>query len=244
MQARVYTVAAGDSAGLIAAIEDANRTPEVDTIELARGLYVLKEAAEPERRNGLPSIRSPIVILGNGAELRRYATDDFRLLQVDAEGSLLLQRVVLAEGSLGALINHGQLRLRRVQLVDHTAREGSSIIENYGELDLDEVLVGFNTVGSATRDAGIIVNYGSARLRATRFEGNVVAPRYRSLATASALLNFGQAELYDVHLLGNEHGRAVDDGIAAGDALVNLGIGRARVERLLHLDHGGERRLR
>lgn len=243
-QARVYTVAAGDTAGLIAAIEDANRTPEADTIELARGLYVLKEVSAPERKSGLPAIRSPLVIHGNGAELRRYSNTDFRLLYVEAEGRLLLQRLTLAEGSLGAAVNHGALRLRHVQLVDHTAREGFSIVENYGELDLEHVLVGFNTVASATRDAGIIVNYGTARLRATRFEGNVVAPRYRSLAAASALLNLGQAELYDVQLLGNEHVLGVADGLAAGDALVNLGIGRVRVERLVDLDPSSARRMR
>lgn len=161
-------------AELIAAIDAANLTPEA-IIQLERGLYVLKTISSETQRSALPEISTPIVIRGNGAELRRYSERDFRLFHV-ASGHLRLEQVVLAEGSIGAIRNHGTVELRRVALVDSTARGASAIVENYGEMHLSHCEVSFNTVAGASRDAGTIVNWGKLWLNSTTFQGNQLEP--------------------------------------------------------------------
>lgn len=60
-RAAVFNVAAGDTVGLIAAIETANANGEADTIDLAAGTYTLS-APCPLTLDGLPEITSDITI--------------------------------------------------------------------------------------------------------------------------------------------------------------------------------------
>lgn len=213
------------TAQLVAAIEEANRTPEADIITLERQLYVLDSMHAETQRAALPEISTPIVIRGNGAELRRYSNSDFRLFHVAETGHLRLEQVVLAEGSIGAIRNHGVTELRRVALVDSTARGASAIVENYGEMRLTRCEVSFNTVAGASRDAGTIVNWGKLWLNSTTFQGNQLSRRFEGVALASTVLNYGTADIEDVVIAENVAGD-IEDGGAPQAPLVNLGNGK------------------
>lgn len=210
---------------LIAAINAANLTPEADIITLERGLYVLKAMSSETQRAALPEISTPIVIRGNGAELRRYSERDFRVFHVTESGHLRLEQVILAEGSIGVIRNHGTVELRRVALVDSTARGASAIVENYGEMHLSHCEVSFNTVAGASRDAGTIVNWGKLWLNSTTFQGNQLTRRYEGVALASTVLNYGTADIEDVVIAENVAGEDSTTG-APQAPLVNLGNGQ------------------
>lgn len=102
--AAVFTVAPGDVAGLAAAIDAANSDAQADTISIA-GSYVLTAVDNVTHgNNGLPSITSPITIVGTaGATIRRSdaaGTPAFRILHVGETGSLTLRAVTIANGLL------------------------------------------------------------------------------------------------------------------------------------------------
>lgn len=225
-----------NSAELVAAIDAANATPEADIITLERGLYVLKKAHAEDRRAALPEIKSAIVIRGNGSELRRYATDDFRLFHVAEGAHLRLEGVILAEGSIGVIRNHGTAELRRVALVDSTARGASAIVENYGEMRFEHCEVSFNTVAGASRDAGTIINWGTLTMSSTTFQGNHLSRRYEGVALASTVLNYGTADIRDVIIAENIAGDAEANG-APQAPLVNLGNGRLALKLIREHDN-------
>jgi hypothetical protein len=221
---------------LIAAINHANETPEADIISMERLLYVLDSASSELHQSALPAISTPIVIRGNGAELRRYSNADFRLFHVSKDGHLRLEHVVLAEGSIGAIRNHGVTELRRVALVDSTARGASAIVENYGEMRLSHCEVSFNTVAGASRDAGTIVNWGKLWLNSTNFQGNQLSRRYEGVALASTVLNYGTAQIDDVVISENVAGELSIDG-APQAPLVNLGNGQLELRQVREHDN-------
>lgn len=230
----VFPVATTDQ--LVQAIQQANATPEADVITLERALYVLDKMDGADQRAAFPAITSPIVIRGNGAELRRYSREDFRIFHVAENGHLRLERLVLAEGSLGAIRNHGRTDLRRVQLVDNTASTVQAIVENYGQLQMDACEVSFNTVASAKRDAGTIVNWGQLTLSATTFEGNLLSRRFDGVALASTVLNYGTSTITDVVIAENIAGDTNNDG-APQAPLVNLGNGRLELKLVRERDN-------
>ena len=230
----VFPVAS--TAQLVEAIRQANQSAAADVITLERALYVLDQIEAPDQRAALPAITAPVVIRGNGAELRRYSNDDFRIFHVAAEGHLRLERIVLAEGSLGAIRNLGKTELRRVQLVDNTASATHAIIENYGEMHIEASEVSFNTIAGAARDAGTIVNWGQLTLTATTFEANVLSRRYAGVALASSVLNYGKATIADVVIAQNIAGD--DDLSGAPQApIVNLGNGRIELQLVRERDN-------
>jgi hypothetical protein len=221
---------------LVDAINLANQTPEADIITLERGFYVLDQASSKSQAAALPEITTTIVIRGNGAELRRYSDQDFRLFHVTETGHLRLERMVLAEGSLGAIRNHGVTELRWVSFVDNTARGASAIIENYGEMRLSHCEVSFNTIAGASRDAGTIVNWGKLWLEGTNFQGNQLSRRHDGVALASTVLNYGTAEIDDVLIAENVAGDSEVAG-APQAPLVNLGNGRLQLRLVREHDN-------
>lgn len=223
--AEVISVAARDAAGLAAAIEHANKSPSEDIIELAAdSLYAIHEAAEPARAIALPTIRSRIRILGNNAEIRRYADEPLLLLSIAPAGSLRMEHVTLAEGTRGAILNHGTLELHHVKVLDNTATGAEAIVTNYGRMSARGSELSYNEIAGAQRDAGIVLNYGTLDIVDSVLAANSVSRRYRSLVGASAILNLGEARLRDVMVTGNALADALDE--ARDDALVTLGNGR------------------
>ncbi len=138
-EAAVYHVAAGDTAGLIAALEAANANPDADTINLAAGDFVLtgpyyladeEDAEDDYWIAGLPSIVSPITINGSDTGVttlsRNKAADNFSIFHVaktevevspgqweERTGSLTLNRLVMRDGKspfgAGVFVQEGQL---------------------------------------------------------------------------------------------------------------------------------------
>lgn len=232
--ATVYSVRAGDSAGLVAAISAANENGarQGNIIELERGFYLIEDRLG---ENALPVLRGQLRIIGNGAEIRRYSREDFRIFEVAAGAHVRIDRLIIAEGSLGAALNHGTLQCRRCEFIDHTDRRSLAIIENYGELTLLDSDVSFNTLANARRDAGTIVNFGQAEIRSSRLHANHLSRRFESLALASALLNFGRATLDGVRISENIAGLE-HSGFSTG-SVVNLGNGRAALHQVTEIDN-------
>ena len=226
VHADIISVAPRDTAGLIEAIEYANKTPGDHVIELAgKSLYAIGGSTDGQKGLALPTIRNKIRILGNGSEIRRYSDEALLLVSIAPAGSLRLENLTLAEGSRGAIVNHGKAELVRVRLIDNTATSNvSAIITNHGELDVSDSDISFNTISVAQRDAGIVLNYGSLEVQRTRFDSNYVGRKSHSRAEVSAILNLGEAEIRDVVL--NRNAAQDDEGEARLANLVNLGEGR------------------
>ena len=229
-RAEVIGIDARDVAGLAAAIERANATPGADIIELAAGaLYPVVVPGDREGAVALPVVRSRIRILGNGAELRGYADAPMLLVHVAESGDLEIEHLTLAEGTRGAIENHGRLALSHVAIVDNTATGGAAIVANFGTLSARETEISFNQLAGAQRDAGVVLNYGTLSLADSRLAQNSVTRRFGTLVSASAVLNLGDAKLTRVRVLGNAAEDRFGDG---GGALVALGNGRFVNERI------------
>jgi hypothetical protein len=105
LPAAIVTLADGDVAGLIAAINAANTNHESDVINLAaNGTYTLTAANNATNGgNGLPVVLDDVIgpdltIHGNGATIQRSANaPSFRFLQVNA--SVTLDNITFKGGS-------------------------------------------------------------------------------------------------------------------------------------------------
>jgi hypothetical protein len=105
---QTFNIANGDVAGLIAAINSANSTPDPDVINLAPGgSYTLTAASQVDGftgDTGLPFVVRPLTIRGFGATIRRSSaagTPDFRVAYA-IHTDLTLEDVVIAGGRGGA----------------------------------------------------------------------------------------------------------------------------------------------
>lgn len=216
-----YHVANRDSAGLAAAVQHANATPEPDVIHLAEGgLYAFSEASEAGL--ALPPIQGRLTLAGHEAEIRRNTEQPIALLEVAAGAELDIDSLTLAEGARGSVRNHGTLRLTRSAIVDGTTVSENAIVQNYGRFEATDSTIGYNRVTGAGRDAGIVLNYGSMQLRNCRMAGNQLSRRYPTLA-AAPLLNYGDLAVEALVLDDNS---IIDgyDGLASA-AVLNLGVG-------------------
>jgi len=142
----VVTVADGDVAGLITAINAANQssTPaDPSTVNLAvHGHYTLTaEENMTNGANGLPVITGNLIINGNGATIARRSAEGtaaFRILHVT--GTLRLDSVTLRNGSItgedyrsgsgGAILNSGILTLTNSTIVGNRADSDGGGIAN------------------------------------------------------------------------------------------------------------------
>lgn len=133
----------GDVTCLIAAINEANVTPEEeDTIFLEAGSYTLTAVDnDTDGPNGLPSITSNITIQGASADLTVVERDGdalrFRIFHVAAEGSLTLAGLSIMRGSLtsapqrgGGIFNNGMVTITDCILANNDALFGGGGILN------------------------------------------------------------------------------------------------------------------
>lgn len=187
-------IANRDTQGLLRAIQAAADHPgQPHRILLApEGLYTISEAQAGQL--GLPALRGSLRIDGRGAELRRYSDEAMTLIQVDPGADVLITGLTLAEGSLGAIRNLGNLTLDNVVISDNSGEAARAIVLNHGELSIRDSRIAHNQVHSAGRDAGTIINFGSLSLSRSQIDGNTLSRRYPSLATA-AVLNHGRLRL-------------------------------------------------
>jgi hypothetical protein len=208
-----------DSHGLVRAIESANLSPGVTRIRLAPGgIYTLGEVLPG--RLGLPVIRGTLQIEGNDAEIRRYSTEAMTLLEVAAGAELSIERLTLAEGSLGAIRNHGKLSLDQVVISDSSAESLRGIVVNHGELLARHCTIAWNRIEGGGRDVGTVINHGRMHLVDSLIADNILSRRHASLAAAGAILNHGVLTLETADILRNQ---ILDDlGGLAFPAVVNL----------------------
>ncbi|MFN2530746.1 MAG: choice-of-anchor Q domain-containing protein [Pyrinomonadaceae bacterium] len=164
-------IANGDVAGLIAAINSANVSGCSTTVNLApNGTYTLTAVADngdPDLYQasgaaGLPYIRTPITINGNGATIQRSAatgTPDFGIFSVSGagpyRGNLSLNGVTLIGGSLGALnLAYGTAFIQNTTV---TQNSGGGINTICGSLTMVNSTVSYNTSDSAWGGGGIFL---------------------------------------------------------------------------------------
>src|SRR4029077_8946116 len=132
----------GNVACLIDAINQANANGKANRITLRRGTYTLTAVDNIGNGlgNGLPVITSALTITGQGAETTIIERDTsatiFRILRVEAAGTLTLQRVTLRNGSTGGsprgggIYNSGTLTLIDCILARNQADRGGGLFND------------------------------------------------------------------------------------------------------------------
>ena len=99
-----FNIGPGDAASLQKALTVAAATPEADTITLAAGsTYSITTAVEGNQ--ALPSITTPITIVGNGATIERATSfvGDMRILRIAGPfGDVTLRNVTIRGGRLSS----------------------------------------------------------------------------------------------------------------------------------------------
>jgi predicted outer membrane repeat protein len=174
------TIADGDNATLIAAINAANDEvchPGQDTINLSHAFINYQFSAADNNTDGpnaLPSITSSIVIHGNGTFLVNIHTVDLRFFHVSGGGSLSLDNMTLTKGTIsgydgGAIYNGGgSLSLSHVVVTDGSASSGGGVY-NGGTMSAYAVTFSYS---EAQADGGALKNAGFADIRYSVFEYN------------------------------------------------------------------------
>jgi len=174
------TMAAGDALALVNAITAANANgASADTICLtANSTYSFFSASNSI---ALPSITTPITIVGNGAILERGSgAPQFRLFNVTASGSLTLQNMNVRNfhaggGNGGAILSTGAVTLDGVTITGNAARFAGGI-HSSGTLVIANSTLTSNT---AQEDAGAIyLNSGTLTMSDTTIQSN--SARYGS----------------------------------------------------------------
>ena len=173
VRAATFNVADGDVAGLIAAIQQANSTPGLDTIILAaNGNYTLTQVhntANGEGANGLPAVVNDLKIVGNGSLIQRgpgRGVDAFRFFYVDQAAELTLENLTLHNGRQAGFAGGGIL-----------AR---------GDLILSGCVFSHNLILSGqSGDGGAIAAFGELTVDASRFLENHAPQRGGAIAKQS-----------------------------------------------------------
>jgi len=168
-----------DPAALVSAINAANTNgASLDTICLSNSTYTFLTAANSI---ALPSITTPITIVGNGALLERGSgAPQFRLFNVTASGSLTLQNLTVrgfnaGGGNGGAILSTGTVTLDGVTVTSNSARFAGGI-HSSGALTITNSTLSSNT---SQEDAGAIyLNSGTLTVSDTTFQSN--SARYGS----------------------------------------------------------------
>ena len=168
----------GDVTCLIEAINQANQTPEEDTIFLEPGVYNLLSRVDGP--NGLPSIRTPIRIVGDAdaattiaraPELPPTLPFSFRIFGVADTGILTLDGIRVRRGN-------GEL-----------AQTGGAI-SNLGIVSILNSVIEFN---AGSEQGGAITNHGTLLMRSSVLANNAQCCR----GSGGGLANSGTATIED-----------------------------------------------
>ncbi len=108
-----------------------------DTISLAAGATYILESVDNDADgpNGLPSITSQVIIIGNGATIERNSlgsTPEFRIFHVASSGDLTLNDLTIANGNLstnrgGGVYNMGTVNISNCIVSNNTATSGGGV---------------------------------------------------------------------------------------------------------------------
>lgn len=169
-QACDYTLAAGDSAGLIAAVAASEGNTIAETICLTGGVYSLTTYQQivNSRRLGLQQIHGELTVDGNGATLRDdYASYYMYFFDVGPQGILTLNNVNLEHGGLYVA---GELTI-------NTASHLDVVVDNHGDATLDAVIAqgaGGGTNRRAIENSDVMIIRNSSFSGFYRIEGGAV----------------------------------------------------------------------
>lgn len=234
-------IAAGDTAGLIRALIEANATPEADTITLSAGTYIVSEVYYADNlgspvHNGLPRIKSTVIIQGQGSDktiIKRDSAIPFRFFTVtsiDGPGNLTLENLTLRGGDVstvapaatpphesswsgGAILNEGgTLTLNNVILDQNRAKDGGAIGSLYN---------GFDTANSAkTTLNNCILSNNEATTDDTGGIPGVIATH----GDGGAILNIDSTlTINDSAIFANTSGRGAGvNNLGRGGAIANI----------------------
>lgn len=170
------SVACGDSAGLITAIQNA---ASGDTIRLAEGCtYAFGSAFDGD--NALPPITKKLTITGEGSALVRSNRGTlYRLLNVAENGDLTLRGIEVSAGHTGTdgggIANEGKLTLERSEVTGNTAdQDGGGISNEGGTVTVRDSSVSGNTAISTAADGGGLSNNdkGTMAIKHSSVSGN------------------------------------------------------------------------
>ncbi|MFF7127567.1 hypothetical protein [Streptomyces sp. NPDC008240] len=223
------SVACGDSAGLITAIQNAASGA---TISLARECtYAFGSAFDAE--NALPPITKKLTIKGEGSALVRSSRSQlFRLLEVAENGDLTLRGIEISAGHTGTdgggIANEGKLTLDRSEVTGNTADEdGGGISNEGGTVTLRDSSVAGNTALSSAADGGGLSNNdkGTLTLKHTSVTDNTADQ------DGGGIDNKGVLSVEDSTFRGNT---ARDDD---GGAINNSGTGSVTVKESKFVDN-------
>lgn len=176
------TVACGDEAGIVSAINTANTGPNAVIIELeAMCTYVYDSPASVTPPAALPVIRGTVTINGNGATIERDSSvlSDFGLISVGAGGNLTITNLQMKHGRLsndygGAIYVNGA---------------GATLM----------MVNGLLVSNSAPRGGGLAVDNGTATVIGSWFDGNSAT----SFGGAIHIWQNGTLNLYNTYVMGN-----------------------------------------
>ncbi len=132
--------------------------------------------------------------------------------------------MVLAEGTDGAVRNHGDLRLENVAIVDSSVTSLPAIVLNHGRMQAVDSQVAYNLILANRRDAGTILNYGDIELERSRIHDNRAVGRGPAVAAAGGVLNFGNVKADGLMIHDNELATEESPSLAFG-GILNLGNG-------------------
>ena len=184
VQGAVFKCGPGDVACLIAAMEAANANGQSNTVYLARGTYSLLEPYSidpPSFGVGLPPVTGNIAIVGAGPEatiIRASSPDPltfFGLVEVEASGQLVLERLSLRDGnaafSAGAIWNRGTAAIHDVVLAGNVAFGPGAII-NEGSMSIVDSDIRGNFTDLVGGGCCAIFNGGRMEILRSVVQGN------------------------------------------------------------------------
>jgi len=136
-------ITTGSDCSLVDAIRSANRDlalggcptgePGLDTIVMTRNELLTEPFNQPYggNANGLPKVRSPIEILGNGFEVERDSITSFRVFEISPSGFLTLRDATVRGGGAGPA-GGGGFRNFGTVVLDHVTVTGNGALGGGG----------------------------------------------------------------------------------------------------------------
>jgi len=210
---------------LIAAINEANRNGENNTISLDPGTYTLQVIDnDTEGRTGLPSITGRINIVGlspGGATITRdVAAPQFRIFHVAASGVLSLDTIEVSQGGNvagAAIFNRGELSLNW-SMITNNSTATSAVLVNIGRAIIHNTTISFNRSDTIRCFCIVWNNEGEIQMSQVRIEDN------RGLGILST---FGSLIVSDTTITRNLFGGIAGSGIVTAErvAIVRNGGG-------------------
>ena len=163
---------------LITAINNANANPDTTIINLEGTCLLSQIDNELDGSNGLPSIQTPIKIIGSNKVKtfiqRNETSENFRIFHVSGNGELTLENLTIKGGREdfggAGILNIGTTNIRNTTIIGNITSGSGGGIQNFGILSLIKSTISNNTAfGSG---AGIFNKEGTLTILNTTITRN------------------------------------------------------------------------